>query len=972
MRSIEEKYNLINGLIPDSKMQDLVFNFDNNYDDFLSDDSSMIQYFYNSIMLAAIITYRAFLDWKKSLNKLTTEEKEKYISRLSNSTIRLYNLLEGCYDVKKFDLDFVENLLVNLQIDSALDTKDNFIRMIGLNRFFSFEDNLTKYIFVLKKSRLSSRGPNSFSFDNLYEALEMFKCFSKARVEIVEYKDFALSTLKSIKLSFLGKDISLDLKELICINQNDCYFLEDFSIDDARIFTESNPQKDQMITLNYISFLDASQICVRLSNTNCEMSMLTDDKSNDNVVFDVISTTAIEDFLLNYNIINVDIIENGSYFFKDYISFNNKYIKYLALTISDVVSFQTKQAILEIYREKYEDVFNKLQIRSFYDSYNAHYYRWDEIIIFLLLEEGIFDFLVFLLQYEKYEAFLSAFYLRFGEKITKIKEDNVLIDKPTLNIQYKNSLKEIQNHAGALISLATKLLAVESADYNDSGRVLSLPDIILEVEHKYSSEKLKNQEKIVSISNLLMRVVSFLDTFYKGFLEYIRLRNVKDLSLNETWFPTLSEYKEDKELLLKSFSSNVNEAKRKNTELIRTDIFCADNKFYLGELKLIIENLFKSLRQTNSISQNRNSPFNEALYNSLGKRALFSDKQMKYHQDKIISVITKYLNCDLNNKEFVDEYYKVVRSFFMYLGGNSNSTEQSLEYSIYPLVCTYSNGVISQDGYRYSYMIVNRTNKNKPTKLKIIVDEEFDFGETYYCFPNLRRIANFRNTNYKIQERVWINPIIIPQKYYSSNISAKFERLYDTNDFENAAELIYKTDEIIYGSLFGNLNNAKIVLSYLFENKNSIFYKDYYYVIKMEGQVVAIASLYNKLPQWNSDIIEKAFRDCNITIPETMRTSYLYFEDTFNDSIGSSNVICDVCVKEEYRNKGLARCLLSNIIKKVEGNGENLLISVYSNNIVALNLYASMGFIPYVSNYDTRGQGNNKHQYEYYKMIKYT
>ena len=65
----------------------------------------------------------------------------------------------------------------------------------------------------------------------------------------------------------------------------------------------------------------------------------------------------------------------------------------------------------------------------------------------------------------------------------------------------------------------------------------------------------------------------------------------------------------------------------------------------------------------------------------------------------------------------------------------------------------------------------------------------------------------------------------------------------------------------------------------------------------------------------------------------------------------------------------MLNCLIRVVEKDV--SGKNVVLSVYEDNTVALNLYYQMGFIPYVAGYDNRGDGVLFTE-KYFKMIKYT
>ncbi len=965
----EEQLKRIESLVPNENVRNIIFGYDNHYDDFLT-DQNMINYFHNTLVFTSLLVYSAFLSWKSRFDAEVTKSKEGRVGKFSNSMIRLYNLLEGCYDIKKFDLDYIENLIVNLQIDSMLvTTSDSFVRALQLENFFNFKDSkITKYLYLLKKSRLSSRNKTEFMFDKLCEVFEMFPYLRHIKVDFVPYSDDESSDLYSSIVRY-DNTREFDIGKLLIVNSNRCYLLDDFSINDVRKMTDDNPDKDQTVILHYLAFCEQYEIDVVLRNSNATDKYAINTDGN-NKPYCFVGDSIVEDFLLSYNIINCDYIQTDSYFFKDYISFNNKYIKYLSLVISDVISFQTKANILKEYREKYNEVFQKMHIRTFYDNDNAHYYRWDEIVMFLLLEEGIFDFLEFVLRYENYESFLYAFRFRLGEDIQKIIQGNIIIEKPTYNLSFKNGDAIRRSQANALILLATKLLTVGDSNFWGDFSSPQLSDIISQCEQIAKSTVHNVYDKIEYYVNSVISTVTFLEAFYSELIKYSCEMTTMELSLKETWFPSYDEYENEKNALIKKFSTAVGQKKRENLIKLNIHNLRVSSNSFFADAEDSIERAFKMLLDINATAKRRNKIENEALFEATGKREIFDSGEINKYLDFIKNDIIKCGESKDKNVAF-DALQKDVNNFYDYLG-RGGSKDSVLEMSIYPLVGTYSHGVVSRDGYRYSYMMITPYKSEKPIKIKMIVDGRFDFGQAYYCVPNLNRIANIKKKTNGPNERIWISPIIVPHRYSLYDSEAHITRLRDDDEDKliQAAELLYHTDDSIYGRLFGSIDNAKKIMPQLFKNPRSVFYKDYYYVVEYHNEIVAIASVYSKLPEWDSSIIDKAFMENNIEIPKTTREAYSYFVDTFNDVTGACHIICDLCVKSEYRNKGLARLLLASIIQKAGEAGCHVIISVYSDNVAAHSLYSSVGFVSYLLDYDTRGTSvcNQK----YYKMIKYT
>lgn len=392
---------------------------------------------------------------------------------------------------------------------------------------------------------------------------------------------------------------------------------------------------------------------------------------------------------------------------------------------------------------------------------------------------------------------------------------------------------------------------------------------------------------------------------------------------------------------------------------------------------LRIKNAFTCLIELNDSLCERKKPENQVIYYVLGKRSLFNTQDMKSFENCILNIICG----SFDNDSILSALYKEIINFLSYLKtGTKNFTDKEfdIENAIYPIVGQYYHGVTSRDGYHYSFFKINcndyRIKNYKDIDqlcIKMITDDVFDFGCSYYCVPNINAIANINSNKANC---IWVNPIIVPCSLFSPQISLETEILDSDTDFEAAIELIYQSDEFFYSKLFGSLTNAKIIMPFLFENPNSKFYKKFYHILKKDNQVVAIAALYYSTyynsgynHQWNTSIIKNAFSSYNMELPNEFDSATKYLEYIYSDFISSNYYfIDDLCVRKEYRNQGVGKSLLMNLIRKSNEYDCGIMLTVYRDNNIAQQLYNSVGFIPYTKNIDAYNGFSNK----YYKMIK--
>ncbi len=965
----------IEKLIPDRNTRNLIFNFDDEYDGFMEDDDLFLYYFSNILILSSNIALHAFLNWKNNAKQnLSTVQDMNY----SNSLYRIYNLLDRVYDPLKFNIDFISDFIVDLNIDYLLGTEAavSFVEATGLTAFFNFNktnNRLSKYIYFLQKKKFSDRYRcREFGFEQLCECLSMFSFLRDCKVKFKE------RTIDEMPMKTVVMDVSdiggcpfdeLDFKYSVCVfNNREAYYIEDYELFDPRKLSQSKT-KIQILTLNYISFNGMENIKLHLSDF--EIKSIIGIKED---AYCLAGETLVEDFILDYDIVNMSSRMLDPVFFRDYILLNNKYIKEVALTITDSLSIKTKQLIKKTYEAKYKGIFEAMYVTSLYNKRDIISYRWDEIILFLLLEEGIHDFIRFLLQYETFESLLTAFYRRYGrETIDSICQSEPFILNHSEKIQYVtaavNGLRDCQ--AKAIVLLASKLLTVNEWNLEKSYYPTTIDDIINEVDRIYFDVRYSDNEKILCFTNIVLKTVFFINDFYCGIFKYSRCKknSILQLESNGLSYASYKVYNKEKEGWINQISDEIRSSKHEKANEVSVSSKNSYTKDTNYDVIQKIEKAFSRLIISNKEFSNRRKSDNEILFETLGKRSIFDEANMESFKSEIIAA---FKNTENNISQ---NLYRSVKSFLYYLKtGIVNDNKcvvdetYSLENAIYPIVGQYYSGVTSRDGYRYSFFRIDSLSTDKVThslNIKVISDDEYDFGYSYYCVPNINRIASFGGND--VADRIWVSPIIVPCSIFSTPLATHIEPLEKDEDFDSVVELIYESDKNTYEKLFGSLDNARVVMPILFNNDNSKFSKDHYYIIKKDEQVVAVAALYKSSDfSWDTDNIRIAFNDVGVAFPQSFEMAINYLKDIFDDCIGNSFcLIDDLCVKKEFRNRGIGKSLVMYLSKKAEAENLSVILSVYNENNIAFDLYSSIGFIPYADYSDEKDCYRN-----YIKMIK--
>ncbi len=930
--SYSEIINEINLNIPDEKLRHLIFDYQDNYPGFLGDAKMYIQYFSNLLVLSSLVVYNAFSEWKQQ--NIGIIEPGKF----SNSMNRLYNILNRTYDPLRIDAEYAENLLMNLSIDTLLE-RDNdmsFLEYIGIADWFNFSNGnnkLSEYIYVLKQQRMSSRYDASkrFSFNEFCDVMRIFSYVSKAKVDFV--KNPLFNDHYNIIVSLYGKKLNMDYSVLVeKINRrSDILILKSVSIKDPKTFDDDS-QKNQAVILEYSTFDMTASYNYLLSNVpmNCDTRLY------ENVA---IGDTLVEDFIIANDIFCSNIYRVDSSFFENYIFLNNRFIKELSLTLSDSIADKTKAKIMQKFEKKYEEIFKQLSVPSLYSVGKTAHYRWDEIILFLMLERGVYDFISFLLKHESYKRFIRAFKMRFGKNtVQKILNENILIENPNLRLQHIESSNVNLNdcRTRALIELATVLLTENELKSDKCYSPTTIDDVLTEMERisKMDDETYKYTYCI----NVLSHIILFIKRFYYGVIEYTRLKKMYELS--KGGIINQNEYNSKQKKWFEETQRKLDSLKEDyyDESMCETTVYTYSQK--LESAFFALENFVLELNSP------QNQDLKEVYVEATGKRQFYDSQIFNELKESLIAISKKSISHENNQKLYL--FAQELLLFFK--TGKRQGQSYCIEDAIFPIAANYNNGVDSRDGYKSAYFKVLQSFLEDDTHLRVISNDNFEFNCAYYCVPNVNRVV-VRNVNAE-NEHVWLNPVIIPCSFFETKINKDIFVLQEVADYESTAELIYTSDEKLYSMLFGSLKTAKQVLCKLFDDSSSRFCKKHYRIIKKDHEVIAVAAVYDasrkELTKWDADAFTKHFRDIGEPLPKHYSIALERLRATFEDYLADGYYyIDDVCIKKENRRKGYGKSLLVSLIREVESDPmfKGIFLSVYKNNMAAINLYESLGFL---------------------------
>lgn len=155
------------------------------------------------------------------------------------------------------------------------------------------------------------------------------------------------------------------------------------------------------------------------------------------------------------------------------------------------------------------------------------------------------------------------------------------------------------------------------------------------------------------------------------------------------------------------------------------------------------------------------------------------------------------------------------------------------------------------------------------------------------------------------------------------------------DDMVSISEMIYDTDPWIYPTFLGNVDYAKKVMP-LFIKANTIYNYNNIYVADDDGIIKGIVIIMEKFPVDNYYVMKKIISDNKLDLPKFEWLNKDYFETLNFDFKGI--YITNVCVKKEYRGKGIASFMLANLPNKTYS------LAVVKENLIATKLYLDSGF----------------------------
>lgn len=482
----------------------------------------------------------------------------------------------------------------------------------------------------------------------------------------------------------------------------------------------------------------------------------------------------------NQALIKGNIKTPKSVFAKSLYALDFKYIKNLALAVSDVITLETKRKINAHYAVKYNDIF-ELGYKGFNEI------NWDNVLTILMFEEGPSNVLEFVLDSDGFcfERILRNLAIRYNDAdfaeramtfytMEQAREMEAMNNHIEVNTSFVKNIIEINKilMAKAIVNeLATleKRQKVSNACFVESlpMRIKNLNDAINSSDSVF--------DRVLAINRSLEKTFRYLLPFYYGLIAYTKTKNKLASELQNQKL-SVDEYELGKKKVYFLCEADFKRAAAdKAKDLARKSL-----GELIQEFRTFAELLYKEKGHVLEITE-----AGRCLHETIGRSYFCSMKTFK----EILKIdtsgmleayaksdysIVSYINDVKHSKKggavtniiLFNQFLLKVKELFYFLTYNEDYLRemllgQQISYDpVYPYVVQYEEKSERRDCCDINSFSVYLTEDSGKKEIKILSDKDYVINEKYYCIPNVSTSNS----------RWWIEPFLINCREYDQLI----------------------------------------------------------------------------------------------------------------------------------------------------------------------------------------------------------
>ncbi len=714
-----ELMNELQRLVPDENLRLYIFGESDN--DVLTKKSlwknvNYFKYINNVLNLSFMYIYACYRRMTDNLDVID-------IASFSSNAKRVYDILSKLYIGRPVNTELIQFVLMDLYIDlTGENSLGEYVPdFMQTGRKLDFHSYFRKVMEWQKTSRLD---------DSLEEIQSMFlkllPCLSFLRnVSLVGEDD---------NFTFKVKDWN-DESEFYCNRtvikvklgrRERFYFLESLTVTNSKLLLAYNSIDGSGVINYYISEDDEDE--EETSEEELDKENAVSRRENCGDVFSEITGQSL----------NGEDEEDQKGFIEDIHTINYRYIKNLALAISDSMSDDDKRNLYNRFFASYPDSFATDTVQ---EDFDVELYNWDNVSMILLIEASPTKVLYELLYHNPhmFRGLLKELGLRFDHKLPLCKMTGKELDAKIQEFYESNKLTGFiwreENSAGAFsekrnAEIKARLIvdSLNSLSPADSTvwhgvNLWSICEIILAVEKV--KEKKDKEVQLSMLTQIMGGVFKRLICFYRGLYAYAGVMDKFDV-FSYSHVMKEQEIREFQQQAIDAFTKEASAwAERLRDIPVPADEFvslCEDCAFSAGGS---VRNETKFLRSILGKSE---------IIMGMDLRKLFSvtfdwTEKSKQNIEKLISNSLRFLN-----------YIK-----------NGGFKPRSLCDAVYPTCAIYISNFNNRDGYKTMTFMLTGDDGQEDKEIKMLTDFEYRMGEAYYCLPNIAR----SNKSW------WIEPFVI-------------------------------------------------------------------------------------------------------------------------------------------------------------------------------------------------------------------
>lgn len=691
-------------------------------------------------------------------------DSEKPISQSvsKQSSFRIINSLQKAYVQYPVTSELIQFVLSDIQFEMLNGPTGELYEMFeNLCKFSSKDFSLSKYYKLVAQWKAA---PSRFNMDST-ELVVMFETLLKHMAFIRNYQltqdeDGSFSFVNKEALEFDSTDekyASIPVGHLIYFNLNQ--YLEMFSLFNIEKSEEDGVKR---LGMRYITGNGHKSLYFVVSDEEDDAEGLPEHHIQADAD-DYYYQTLGED----WDYVPEDQQgKKNSNFIDQVHAVNYKYIKNLALAISDTIGTQmgSKTALYNAYHQRYKDIFKDITslIEATGSDAESIKVDWDSIILMLLIESSPTSVLETL-----FRASRQTF-VEIAKNLCK------RIDNPQMSI-YGKSDDELRQMVQELIK--TKLVFGDAEGFGkipqaQSGEklfaraasllLISSLSSVVEGENvektlcagniydnisflKRMKSDIPDEQRCKYVCIILSETFRHLLCFYRGLLGYGEIKGVFDVESCNRCFSEneIATYQKKMHLAFM-------EAAKQEADAIK-HLNSSEHADMLQLLKRFIALCSDCSSSVNATTAGHH------LYTVLGKHELLNVNEFETHINLFLS------NCAEINENNVDDWSAFALDILRYLRkGSFKSKDDSVFRTIYPFTATYNRGNENYDGYKtitFSLNIDVTEGEKSDSKQYINVLSEFNYNlsNVFYCLPNVLRSNN----------KWWIDPLLVNLKDFN-------------------------------------------------------------------------------------------------------------------------------------------------------------------------------------------------------------